>query len=54
MLLSQDRVTTIFTVKFRIDNITFTIKKCFEGRSNWNIKFDAYPVTIADVDDVIK
>ena len=29
MLLSQDRVTIIFAVKFEINNMTFTIKKLF-------------------------
>ena len=34
MLLSQDRITIIFTVKFEINNITFTIKYSFESQSN--------------------
>ena len=37
MLLSQDRVTTICTVKFKINNIAFIIKDAFEGQSNWNM-----------------
>ena len=37
MLLSQYRVTIIFTVKFKIDNIAYTIKGRFEGQSNWNM-----------------
>ena len=32
MLLSQDRVTIRFTVKFEIKNIAFTIKDNFEGQ----------------------
>ena len=34
ILLSQDRVTIIFTVKFKNNNITFTILHSFEGQSN--------------------
>ena len=37
MLLSQDRVTIMFIVKFRINNIAFTIKGSFEGHSIWNM-----------------
>ena len=36
MLLSQDKVTILFSVKFEIDNIDFTIKDSFEGQSYWN------------------
>ena len=36
-ILSQDRVTIIFTVKFKIYNIAFTLTSSFEGQSNWNI-----------------
>ena len=36
MLLSQDKVTIIFTVKYKINNIAFTTKDSFEGQSNWN------------------
>ena len=34
-LLSQDRVTIICNVQFRIYNIAFTMKGSFEGHSNW-------------------
>ena len=34
ILLSQDKVTIIFTVKYNISNIAFTIKDSFEGQSN--------------------
>ena len=37
VLLSQDTVTIIFTVKFKINKTAFTIKDCFEGQSNWNM-----------------
>ena len=37
MLLSQDWGTIIFTVKFKINNIAFTIKDSFKGQSNWNV-----------------
>ena len=37
MLLSQDRITTIFTVKFEMNNIAFTIKGICEGHFNWNM-----------------
>ena len=37
ILLSQDRITIIFTVKFKINNIAFNIKISFEGQSNWNM-----------------
>ena len=36
MLLSQDRVTIILTVKFKINNTAFAIKGSFEGQSIWN------------------
>ena len=36
MMLSQDRFTVVFTVKFKINNV-FTIKDSFEGQSNWNM-----------------
>ena len=32
MLLSQDMVTIIFTVKYQINNIIFIIKDSFEGQ----------------------
>ena len=37
MLLLQDRVTITFIVKFKINNIAFTIKDSLEDQSNWNI-----------------
>ena len=37
MLLSQDRVTIECIVKFRINNIAFTIKGSFEDHSSWNM-----------------
>ena len=37
MLLSQDRVSIIFPVKFEINNIDFTIKGSFEGQSDLNV-----------------
>ena len=38
MLLSQNIVAIICIVKFRINNIAFTIKCSFEGHSNWNME----------------
>ena len=37
ILFSQDRVTLIFTVKFKTNSIAFTMKHSFEGQSNWNM-----------------
>ena len=37
MLLSQDRITIIFTVKSKVNNITFNTKYSFECQSNWNM-----------------
>ena len=37
MLLSQHRVTIIFTVRFVINNIAYNIKESLEGQSNWNM-----------------
>ena len=37
MLLSQDRVTMIFKVKFTINNIASGIENSFEGQSDWNM-----------------
>ena len=37
MLLSRDRVTIIFNVKLKINNIAFTIIDSFEGQINWNM-----------------
>ena len=34
VLSSQDRVAIIFTVKFKTNNIAFTIKDSFEGQCN--------------------
>ena len=31
------RITTIFNVKFKINNIAFTIKDSFEGQSAWDM-----------------
>ena len=39
MLSSQDMFTIIFTVKFEINNIAFTIKSSFEDQSNWNMNW---------------
>ena len=39
MLLSQDRIIIIFTVKFEINNIAFTLKDSFEGQSNWKMNW---------------
>ena len=37
ILLSQDIFAIIFTVKFKTNNIAFTIKHSFEGQSNWKM-----------------
>ena len=37
MLSSQNRVTTIFTSKFEINNFAFTIKDRCEGHFNWHM-----------------
>ena len=34
MLLSQYKITIIFTVHFEMNNIAYTVKDSFEGRSN--------------------
>ena len=38
MMLSQDRIIIIFTVKFEVNNIAFTLKDSLGGQSNWKMK----------------
>ena len=37
MLLSQDRISKIFIVKFEINIIAINIKYSFESQSNWKM-----------------
>ena len=38
ILLAQDRIIIILTVKFEINNLAFALEDSFEGQSNWNTK----------------